>query len=116
MTNNKIYYYINMKTKRHKLHNKRKKRTYRTSKSYKTYERYKLYGGDVLSTPNQPNNSIKQIMEQVKSQRKVNLGNNEILQKIQNLLKGFFIPLGYTIPINYIPKSGNIIWSSILIF
>lgn len=92
--NNKIFYYINMKTKRHKLQNKRKKRTYRTSnnsKTYKTYKRYKLYGGDILSTPNQNNNSINQIMEQVKAQRKVHLGNNEIIQKIQNLLKGFFI-------------------------
>jgi len=83
-----------MKTKRHKLQNKRKKRTYKTSnnsKTYKTYKRYKLYGGDILSTPNQNNNSINQIMEQVKAQRKVDLGNNEIIQKIQNLLKGFFI-------------------------
>jgi hypothetical protein len=80
-----------MKTKRHKLHNKRKKRTYRNSNNYKTYRRYKLYGGDGLSTPNQNNNSINQIMEQVKAQRKVDLGNNEIIQKMQNLLKGFFI-------------------------
>lgn len=80
-----------MRTKRHKLHNKRKKRTSKNYKTHKTYKRYKLYGGDVLNTPNQPNNSINQIMEQVKSQRKFDLGNNEIVQKIQNLLKGFFI-------------------------
>jgi hypothetical protein len=68
-----------LKTKKNKLRIKRKKLTYK--KQY--------YGGDALNTAN--SNAVNKIMEQVKSERKLDLGNMEILQKTQNLLKGLFL-------------------------
>jgi len=67
------------KTKKNKLRFKRKKQTNR-----------RQYGGDVLSSVSN-NNTVNKIMEQVKSERKMDLGKLEIVQKVQNLLSGLFL-------------------------
>ena len=62
------------KTKKNKLRLKRKKQTNRRQS-----------GGDVLSSVSN-NKTVNKIMEQVKSERKMDLGKLEIVQKVQNLL------------------------------
>lgn len=69
-----------LKTKKNKLRIKRRKQSYK-KKQY--------YGGDMINNLN--NNAVNKIMEQVKSERKLDLGNMEIVQKTQNLLKGLFL-------------------------
>ena len=67
------------KTKKNKLLFNRKKQTNK-----------RQYGGDVLSSVSN-NNTVNKIMEQVKSERKMDLGKLEIVQKVQNLLSGLFL-------------------------
>jgi hypothetical protein len=69
------------KTKKYNFGNKKKKTT-RLLKTHKNYKSYKMYGGD---------NDVSQIMEQVKSQRKVDLGNIEIIKNLKTLLQGLFL-------------------------
>jgi hypothetical protein len=68
------------KTKKNKLRIKKKKQI--------TYKKL-YYGGDLINNVN--NNAVKNIMEQVKSEKKLNLGNKEIFQNAQTLLKGLFL-------------------------
>lgn len=71
------------KTKKQNLLHKKKKTTKinKTYKSHKTFNTIKMYGG----------NDVNQIMEQVKSQRKIDLGNIEIINNLKTLLQGLFL-------------------------
>lgn len=71
---------------KHKLNTK--KRILRIKRKKQTNKRQ--YGGDVVSSVTN-NNTVNKIMEQVKSQRKMDLGKLEIVQKVQNLLSGLFL-------------------------
>lgn len=69
-----------LKTKKKKLRIKKRKQF-----SYKK----PYYGGDILNKVN--NNDVKKIMDQVKLEGKFNLGNIELVQKAETLLKGLFL-------------------------
>ena len=69
-----------LKTKKKKLRIKKRKQI-----SYKK----PYYGGDILNKVN--NNDVKKIMDQVKLEGKFNLGNIELVQKAESLLKGLFL-------------------------
>jgi len=72
-----------LKTKKCKLQIRRKKLTNKI--------KYDGVGGDNLVSSVTNNNTVNKIMEQVKSERKMDLGKLEVVQKLQTLLSGLFL-------------------------
>ncbi len=80
-------------TKKNKIYYSKRKKYNRknyTNKSFnKLYNINKIYGGDDSKINN--DKAISNIMDQVKAERKLNLGNNELIQKTKLLLQKLFI-------------------------